>query len=225
VHVFKIYKKEGNKMNENLKKSITLRLNAAAEALNKNRMEARVVGSREELISEISKLISKTDKVFSGGSETLKETGVIDFLNNGGYDYYYRGRKNADGTEIDVLREAFFGDWYLTSANAITLNGELYNVDGNANRVAAISYGPKNVIVVAGYNKIVADINEAVERVKGIAAPANCVRLDKKTGCAVTGHCTNCKGDDRICCAYTVHGFQRFAGRIKVFLLPEELGY
>lgn len=212
-------------MNENVKKSIMLRLQSVAEALHKNRMEAKVVENKEELIKEISKLIKKDDKVFSGGSETLKETGVIDFLSEGGYDYYYRGRCDAEGNPIDVLREAFFGDWYLTSSNAVTLDGKLYNVDGNANRVAALSFGPKNVIVVVGYNKIVKDIAEAVERVKALAAPPNCIRLDKKTGCAATGHCTDCRTDDRICCAYTVHSFQRSAGRIKVFLLPEVLGY
>jgi len=212
-------------MDENLRKSIMLRLDSVAKALNKNRMEAYVVENKQELINEIGKLISKKDKVFSGGSKTLNETGVIDFLNEGGYDYYYRGRRDENGNEIDVMREAFYGDWYLTSTNAVTLDGELYNVDGNANRVAAISFGPKNVIVVAGYNKVVKDIAEAVERVKAIAAPANCVRLEKNTGCAVTGHCTQCHSEDRICCAYTVHSFQRAAGRIKVFLLPEELGY
>ncbi len=212
-------------MEENLRKSILLRLNSVANALKKNNMEAYVVESKEELLGEIAKLISKGDTVFSGGSATLKETGIIDMLTNGGYDYYYRGRCDADGNPIDVMREAFYGDWYLTSSNAITLDGELYNVDGNANRVAALSFGPKNVIVVAGYNKVVKDIAEAVERVKAIAAPANCVRLDKTTGCRMTGHCTNCHSDDRICCAYTVHSFQRDINRIKVFLLPEELGY
>ncbi len=212
-------------MNENLKKSIMLRLDSVAKALNKNRMDAIVVESKEDLLSEIKKLISKNDKIFSGGSETLKETGIIDMLNNDGYDYYYRGRSDKNGEPIDVMREAFYGDWYFTSANAVTLDGQLYNVDGNANRVAAISYGPKNVVVVVGYNKIVKDIAEAVERVKAIAAPANCVRLEKNTGCAVTGHCTECKSEGRICCTYTLHGYQREAGRIKVFLLPEELGY
>ncbi|MBQ6999125.1 MAG: lactate utilization protein [Clostridia bacterium] len=212
-------------MDNNLRESILLRLNSTANALRKNRMEAYVVENKEELLNKIAGLISKDETVFTGGSATLKEAGVIDMLNRDGYDYYYRGRCDADGKEIDVLRKAFYGDWYITSSNAITLNGELYNVDGNANRVAALSFGPKNVIVVAGYNKVVKDLSEAVERVKAIAAPANCVRLDKLTGCRASGHCSDCHSDDRICSAYTVHSFQRFAGRIKVFLLPEELGY
>lgn len=211
-------------MDENFKKSILLRLNSVAEALRKNQMDAYVVESKEELLDKLSSMISKDDTVYSGGSATLKETGVLDMLGNG-YDYYYRGRLDADGNAIDVLRDAFRGDWYLTSSNAVTLNGELYNVDGNANRVAAMSFGPKNVVVVVGYNKIVKDLCEAEERVKGIAAPVNCVRLDKKTGCRASGHCIDCHSPDRICCVATVHSFQREKGRIKVFLIPEELGY
>lgn len=211
-------------MDENFKKSILLRLNSAAEALRKNQMDAYVVESKEELLEKLSSMIDKKDTVYSGGSATLKETGVIDMLMNG-YDYYYRGRTDKNGNVMDVLRDAFNGDWYLTSSNAVTLNGELYNVDGNANRVAAMSFGPKNVVVVVGYNKIVKDIDEAAERVRGIAAPVNCVRLDKKTGCRASGHCIDCHSPDRICCVATVHTFQREKGRIKVFLLPEELGY
>ncbi len=212
-------------MDGNLKKSIMLRLEAAAEALRKNNMDAFVVESNDELTDKLSKLIGMEDTVYSGGSMTLKEAGVIDMLESGGYDYYYRGRCDENGNPIDVMREAFSGDWFLTGSNAITLNGELYNVDGNGNRVAAITFGPKNVIVVAGYNKIVKDIAEAEERVKAIAAPANCVRLDKNTGCRAKGHCTNCHSADRICCISTIHSHQREQGRIKVFLLPRELGY
>ena len=212
-------------MNENLKKSIMLRLGSVAEALRKNQMEAYVVESKEELQSKIAGLIDKNQTVYSGGSETLKEAGIIDMLTNEGYDYYFRGRCDDDGNPLDVLRDAFYGDWFLTGTNAITLDGELYNVDGNGNRVAALTFGPKNVIVVAGYNKVVKDVVEAVERVRAIAAPANCIRLEKNTGCRVKGHCADCRSEDRICCAYTLHSFQRVPGRIKVFLLPEELGY
>ena len=212
-------------MDENLKQSIVLKLEATAKALNKNNMDACVVMSKEELAEKIRNLIRKDETVFSGGSMTLKETGILDMLKNEGYDYYWRGREDENGNLLDVMRMAFNGDWFLTSSNAITLDGKLYNVDGNANRVAALSFGPKNVIVVAGYNKIVADIDEAVNRVKYVAGPANCVRLNKNTGCKVTGKCADCASDDRICCTYTVHSWQRYAGRIKVFLLPEELGY
>ena len=111
------------------------------------------------------------------------------------------------------------------SSNAVTEEGELYNVDGNSNRVAALAYGPDSVIVVAGCNKIVPDIAAAVERVKKIAAPVNATRLHCSTPCAKTGECMNCHSDGRICCNYLVSAQQRHQDRIKVILVGEELGY
>lgn len=112
-----------------------------------------------------------------------------------------------------------------SSANAITENGELYNVDGNSNRVAALVYGPDSVIVVAGYNKIVPDIDAAVQRVKKVAAPINAVRLHCETPCAKVGECMNCHSEGRICCNYVVSAQQRHKNRIKVVLVGEELGF
>ena len=119
----------------------------------------------------------------------------------------------------------FFADCYLTSCNAVTEQGELYNVDGNANRVAAMTYGPKSVICVVGYNKIVPNLEAAVARVEQVAAPANAVRLHRKTPCTVTGRCEDCHSPDRICCTTVIHRQQRVPGRIKVILVGEELGY
>ena len=126
---------------------------------------------------------------------------------------------------------------YFTSTNAVTENGELYNVDGTGNRVAAIVYGPKSVVVVCGYNKIVRDLKEAEMRVKEIAAPANTIRLNKNTYCSKCGVCVSakdgestglakgCKSEDRICCSYLVSGYQRQKNRIKVIIVGEELGF
>ena len=123
-------------------------------------------------------------------------------------------------------------DVFLTSANAITEEGELYNVDGNGNRVAALIYGPQRVIVVAGVNKIVRNLQEAISRVKYVAAPANGVRLGTNTPCSHTGRCAQCEGgmtagcasEKRMCCQYVVTGYQR-TDRIRVVLVGEELGY
>ena len=124
-----------------------------------------------------------------------------------------------------IFRQAFTCDTYLMSANAITENGELYNVDGNGNRVAALMFGPKSVIVIAGWNKIVPDLEAARQRVRQIAAPANTTRLNTQTPCKVLGSCQDCHSDSRICCDYTVLGQQRIKGRVKVILVGEELGY
>lgn len=213
-------------MNEYLRQSICNRLETTAAALRRNRMDACVVADRAELLEKLRELLPKGAVICSGGSMTLEESGVNDLLDCGDYDFYKRGRTDAaTGEPVDVYLKAFSCDWYFVSSNAITQEGELYNVDGIGNRVAAMSYGPRNVVVVAGYNKVVRDLPEAEERLRAIAAPANCLRLNKQTGCIKTGHCTNCHTEDRICCTATTHGFQRQAGRIRVFLLLEELGY
>ena len=114
---------------------------------------------------------------------------------------------------------------YITSTNAVTENGELYNVDGRANRVAAMLYGPLSVVVIAGYNKIVRDLEEAEMRVKETAAPMNCVRLKRGTPCTVTGKCMDCNSEGRICADKVVMTRQMAKGRVKVILVAEELGY
>ena len=138
------------------------------------------------------------------------------------------------GDEIkEIYRKSFGADAYFCSTNAITEDGELYNVDGNANRIGAIAFGPQNVIIIAGVNKIVKDIESAVKRVKSIAAPKNCVRLCKNTFCAKSGHCVDmdggigkgCDSAERICRHYLVSAKQMIFGRIKVILVNEELEY
>lgn len=212
-------------MDKNVKAARMATLERVAKALTANRMEARVVEDREELLSILRGMLGKGDSVASGGSVTLEETGVNALLSGGDYDFYFRGRADEKGEPMDVLRAAFFCDWYFSSSNAITEDGLLYNVDGNANRVAALCFGPKKVIVIAGYNKVVRNLHAAAERVKAVAAPANCIRLGKKTPCAAAGRCMDCKSPDHICCDRVIHGFQRDPERIKVFLLPEDFGY
>ena len=124
-----------------------------------------------------------------------------------------------------MFREAFFCDTYLTGTNAVTEEGELYNVDGNGNRVSAMIFGPKSVIVVAGYNKIVPNLEAARKRVREVSAPANAVRLDTKTPCKIIGTCRDCHSDERMCCSYVTLGQQRIKGRIKVIIVGESLGF
>ncbi|MBQ7901740.1 MAG: lactate utilization protein, partial [Clostridia bacterium] len=135
-----------------------------------------------------------------------------------------------------IYRAVFSADAFITSTNAITENGELYNVDGNSNRVSAMLFGPERVIVVAGYNKIVADINDAIKRVKTIAAPINSARLGVETPCTKTGKCVSlakanpeicdgCASDARICANYTIMSRQKRSDRVYVILVGEELGF
>ena len=205
------------------------------EALRKNNMQAYYVEKKDNVAELVKTLISKGDTVTHGGSVTLGECNIPALLSNGDYNYLDR---NAEGLTREVIlaiyEKTFSADVFFTSANAITENGLLYNVDGNSNRVAAILYGPKSVIVIAGYNKIVPDINAAMVRLKTVAAPQNTKRLQCKTPCAVTGKCMaadnpmlaeGCKSPERICCNYVVTAQQRHKDRIKVIIVGESLGY
>lgn len=213
------------------------RIARTMENLEKNQMKAYFVETREEVLPLVESLLCPGDTVAAGGSVTLKECGVLAHLGSGQYHYLdrYRPGITKDETE-EVFHAAFSADVYLTSANAITEAGELYNVDGNSNRVPCILYGPRSVIVVAGINKLVRDLNEAIIRVKSQAAPANCMRLDCETYCRETGQCkalrsgetgmtSGCTSPGRICCNFAVSARQRHKDRIKVILVGEELGY
>lgn len=203
--------------------------------LEKNGFKPYFVETKDEVAPLIETLINKGESVSNGGSETLKECNVFDLIKNGDYDFIDRTGLEGDELRQSYLR-AFGCDTYFCSSNAVTENGELYNVDGNSNRVACIVYGPKQVIMVVGVNKIVKDINEAITRVKECCAPLNTKRLNCKTPCAVTGKCISlnsenplicdgCGSEQRICCNYVVSAKQRHKDRIKIIIVNENLGY
>jgi L-lactate utilization protein LutB len=215
-----------NIMDGNKKLIFTKKIERTLENLEKNNMQAFYVESKTQIVDLVQELLQDGDTVSCGGSMTLFETGVIDHLRSNRYKFLDRYKPGLTRAQInDIFIASFSADAYVCSSNAITENGELYNVDGNSNRVAAMIYGPQNVIVVAGYNKIVRNVEEAAERVRSIAAPANAARLNSKTPCVQTGYCGNCKSEDRICCNTVVMGPQRQKGRIKVIIVGEELGY
>lgn len=222
-------------MDENMKSVILNRINRTAAALKKNNMEFHYAESKIEVLTIISNLLKTGDVVATGGSVTLNECGVIDLLRSDKYKYL--DRTAIDQDKLDQLyRASFNADAYICSSNAVTENGELYNVDGNCNRIAAISYGPKSVIVVVGYNKIVSNLDEAVNRVKTITAPANVQRLTCAAYCYEKGCCfaepkglsgitEGCDSEARICCNYLISAHQRVKNRIKVIIVGEKLGY
>ncbi|MDI9514069.1 MAG: lactate utilization protein [Clostridiaceae bacterium] len=213
-------------MDKHLKAVMMKRIERTMENLRKNRMQAWYVESREEVVPLLETLIKDGDTVACGGSVTLFETGVIDHLRSGRYIFYDRYEKGLTPDQItEVFRKSFSVNAYLTSTNAVTENGELFNVDGRGNRVAAMIYGPDNVIVITGRNKIVTDLEEAINRLEQIAAPANAARLSRKTPCVETGFCQDCKSPDRICSSYVISRQQLVPDRIKVVIVGEELGY
>ena len=195
-------------------------------SLEKNNMNGYIVSNKEELIGQIISLTNEGEKVSCGGSMSLAETGVIDLLRSGRYDFLDRAKEGLSVEDIDrIYRECFFADTYFSSSNAITEDGELYNVDGNGNRVAALLFGPKKVIIVAGVNKIVKNLDEAIKRNREIAAPANAKRLNKSTPCTKIGYCMDCKSPEKICREYTVIKSQKDKNRIHVIFLNDNIGY
>lgn len=194
--------------------------------LESNNMRGFHIKSLEELHKKIKELVAEGSIVSVGGSMTLFETKVIDLLREENYTFLDRYKEGLNYDDIKkIYRESFSADAYFTSTNAITRKGELYNVDGMGNRVAAMVYGPDQVIVVCGYNKIVDDINAATMRNRNISAPINAKRLNRKTPCAETGYCMDCKSPDRICAEYVVIKRQMIKDRITVLILDDSYGY
>lgn len=202
-------------------------LQQTMENLKRNNMEAVYLQDVNQLNRFLKDYISSGATVSFGGSVTLKETGTYDYLCRLDQEDKIRllDRDQEGADKESIHRESFFCDYYLTSSNAITKNGYLYNVDGNGNRVAAMIFGPKKVLVIVGENKLVETKQDAEKRMREIAAPQNAQRLKLKTPCAVTGSCMDCESPERICCAYTLLGPQRVKGRITVVILGQSFGY
>ncbi len=212
-------------MAKNIKTWINIKTGQCREALLKRGFEVYVVEKKEDVLGIFDKLIEDGQSVTCGGSMSLRDVGAYDYLKGRKIEYLDRYKEGLSQAEIkEVFKKGLTCDVYLTSTNAVTESGELYNVDGAGNRVASMIYGPESVVVVMGYNKIVKDIDAAVERNKEIAAPVNCMRLDRKTPCVKTGKCMDCASPDRICNYYTVIRSTNNK-RIKIVLVNEQLGY
>ncbi len=206
-----------------------IRLEAVREALEANNFGAYVVGSAEEAVTLVCERIipeSGAKKVSWGGSMTFTGTGLYERVKAmAGLEIHDVFDKSIPREEvIEWRRKALLVDLFITGTNAITESGILVNLDMIGNRVAAIAFGPKNVILLVGRNKIVPDVDEAMMRIKNYSAPANAMRLDKKTPCVKTSFCEDCKSPDRICNTWTITEKSYPKGRIKVVLINQDLG-
>lgn len=213
-------------MDENLTFVQEKRVEDLINNLKKKNMAGYYVKSKDELTNLLDALIADQATVSVGGSMTLFESGVIDYLRKRPLNFLDRYEPGLDAEQIkELYRDSFGADVYLTSTNAITESGGLYNVDGRGNRVAAMIYGPDKVIVIASVNKIVKDLEAAIERNRKWAAPANAKRLNRKTPCASLGYCTDCDSPDRICHDFTFITSQMTKDRIHVILTKDNFGY
>lgn len=194
------------------------------KALEGRHFEAYYCETKEEALQKALSLIPEGSLVSWGGTVTAAQIGLTEALHGGKYELIDRDAAPPEERQ-ERMRQALLSDYFISGANAISEDGEIVNVDGNGNRVAAIAYGPKHVVVVAGMNKVVKTLNGAVERARTVAAPINKQRFGGTTPCIRTGSCGNCKAEDCICCQVLVTRVCRPAGRIKVILVGEELGF
>ncbi len=202
------------------------RIERTIQALEKNNMTGYLIENEKQLFEKIKSIVPETSVVSFGGSMTIFETGVVDFIRNENYQVLDRYKEGLTLQEMKkIFVESFSSDAYITSTNALTEEGELYNVDGTGNRVAAMMFGPEKVIVICGENKIVKDLDEAQLRMETMAAPANSKRLDRKTPCAATGVCEDCVSPEKICRNYTAIKSQGVKGRIHVLIIKGSYGY
>ena len=202
-----------------------IKMERTKASLLKRRITAAIFTSADEVLSYLQGKMPKGAVVGVGDSLTLKDIGLYNMLEKGSYRYLnkYIGMSKEEKRQLYVSN--FDADFFFSGINAITEEGEIYNLDGNGSRVAPIIYGPKKVFLVAGYNKVVANEQEAIARIKSYAAPADAIRLNKNTPCAKTGKCSDCRSEDRICNYLTVIKGQFDADRIEVLLLDMNLGY
>ncbi len=193
--------------------------------LTRRRMEGYYCATAQEAIEKILSLMPQGSSIGWGGSMTLGEIGFYDAISNKGYNVIDRAKAATPEEQKTVNAQLLGCDYFFMSTNAITLDGELVNVDGRGSRLAYLCFGPENVIVVAGMNKVVTDVDSGIKRTRNIAAPANSVRLNRRTPCASTGRCADCTSPDCICSQTVITRLSAVPGRIKVILVGQELGY
>ena len=194
-------------------------------ALQKRGFEASLALYKKEALEKAMGYLTEGCTVACGGSMTLGEIGFNEAIRSANCVYLDRFAAKTDAERDEIFSKIAICDYYFMSTNAITVDGQLVNIDGNGNRVASLIHGPKNVVVITGMNKVCADVEAAYQRVKLSAAPPNTVRLNKKTPCAATGKCGDCLSPDCICTHTVITRRSNIPGRIKIILVGEELGY
>ncbi len=192
----------------------------------RNNMEAYYCDTKEEAVTLAMDMMKDAKTVGMGGSETIREVGLLKAIRDCEHLHLIdRSRAVTPEARKACYLETVAADYFLMSSNAITVDGELVNIDGNGNRLACLMQGPDHVLIIAGMNKVVEDVEAGIERIGIHAAPPNTARLLMKTPCSKTGHCGDCHSEDCICCHVVVTRHSRHAGRIKVILVGEDLGF
>lgn len=208
------------------------------EALRRNNITPIYAENKAEAVKIVEKMLPLRASIRTGGSQSLQESGVWELINRDKYNFLDRNREGITPAEREAVYQTTVGcDYYFCSVNALTENGEIINVDGNCNRISAIAFGPKRVVLIVGKNKLVPDLTAAFVRVKEVAAPKNCVRLGINNPCVKLGHCValektdtpnitdGCASPTRICRNYLIGAPQQDPDRVTLIFVNEELGY
>lgn len=210
-------------MDKYLEATLEKQIDICKTKLELHQFKVSIVENKEECIGLLDDLIAPAETVGVGGSMTLFESGIINYLEKR-EDISYLDRYHCDNP-VEIYHQSLLSDVYITSTNALTMDGKLYNIDGTGNRVAALTYGPDRVLVIVGWNKLVKDLDSAIERVEQIAAPANATRLNRGTPCTTLGYCTHCESEKRICSTQVITTRSHIKDRIHVIIIKENLGY
>ena len=208
-------------MDENMKKRNERLAQTVIKGLQSRNMTGYYAEDREAALKQALELIEENSTISMGGCMSAHEIGLVQALQEGNYQYLDRSKMEPR----EGLLAAYDSDVFLSSANAMTSDGILVNIDGNSNRVSCIAQGPKKVIFIVGMNKVCDDLDSAMKRARNVAAPINAQRFEVKTPCKETGKCFDCKSLDTICCQFLITRYSRHTGRIHVILVNDNLGF
>ena len=209
-------------MDENIVKRNELLAKKVIKGLESRNMSGYYAATKEEAVKKALELIPEGSSITMGGAMSAREIGLVDVLKSDKYDFIDR---DLYEDKRAAMLAAYDADVFLSGANAMTEDGVIVNIDGNANRVSAIAQGPKKVIFIVGMNKICDDVDGAMKRARNVAAPINAQRFGLDTPCSKTGSCMNCKSPDTICCQILITRFSRNEERIHVILVNDNLGF
>ena len=208
-------------MDENMKKRNERLAQKVIKGLQSRNMTGYYAEDKEAALKQALELIEENSTISMGGCMSAHEIGLVQALQEGNYQYLDRSKMEPR----EGLLAAYDSDVFLSSANAMTSDGILVNIDGNSNRVSCIAQGPKKVIFIVGMNKVCDDLDSAMKRARNVAAPINAQRFEVKTPCKETGKCFDCKSPDTICCQFLITRYSRHTGRIHVILVNDNLGF
>ena len=208
-------------MNEFVVKRNELLAQKVIKGLEKRNMTGYWAPDKAAALKTALSLIPEGGSVGMGGCFSAQEIGLTDELKSGRYRFIDRSQMDP----LEVKLANCDADVFVSSANAMTEDGILVNIDGNSNRVSNIAFGPKKVIFIVSINKVCSDVDAAMKRARGVAAPTNAQRFGLSTPCAKTGSCMDCLSPDTICCQFLITRFSRHAGRIHMILVGEPLGF